>query len=104
MSAEIQSEPETTSSYRLPSDNALKSAAKIAVVEDKPIMLDYWTLSLEGKIIIGVRENGEKMLVKSSEEYTSVVQKIYKVDNEYLICTENSLYVVDTSCPTKRIS
>lgn len=95
---------EDTSSYRLPCDNALKSAAKIGVVEDKPIMLDYWTLSLEGKIIIGVKENGEKMLVKSAEEYTSVVQKIYKVDNEYLICTENSLYIVDTSCPTKRIS
>lgn len=95
---------ETSSSYRLPSDGALKSAAKIACSEDKPIMLDYWTLSLDGKIIIGVKENGEKMLVKSAEEYTSMIQKIYKVESEYLVCTENSLYLVDTACPTKRIS
>ncbi len=90
--------------YRLPGGATLQSAAKIAMVEDKPIMLDYWTLSLDGKIIIGVKESGEKMLVKSAEEYTSVVQKIYKVENEYLICTENSIYLVDTGCPTKRIS
>ena len=102
MSAETSTEQEPT--YRLPSETALQSAAKIAMVEDMPIMLDYWTLSLDRKIIIGVRENGEKMLVKSAEEYTSVVQKIYKVNDEYLVCTENSLYIVDTSCPTKRIS
>jgi len=103
MSAE-PSTVESSSNYRLPSENALKSAAKIACSEDKPIMLDYWTLSLDGNIIIGVKESGEKMLVKSAEEYTSMIQKIYKVDGEYLVCTENSLYIVDTSCPTKRIS
>lgn len=92
------------SSYRLPCEDAMKAAVKIAMVDDKPIMLDYWTLSLDGKIIIGVKENGEKMLVKNSEEYTSIIQKIYKVENDYLICTENSLYLADTSCPTKRIS
>ena len=95
---------ESGASYRLPSDGALRSAAKISCSEDKPIMLDYWTLSLDGKIIIGVKESGEKMLVKSAEEYTSMIQKIYKVESEYLVCTENSLYLVDTACPTKRIS
>ena len=103
MSTETES-TETTTSYRLPSDGSLRSAAKISCSEDKPIMLDYWTLSLDGKIIIGVKENGDKMLVKSVEEYTSMIQKIYKVENEYLVCTENSLYIVDTACPTKRIS
>ena len=72
---------ESGASYRLPSDGALRSAAKISCSEDKPIMLDYWTLSLDGKIIIGVKESGEKMLVKSAEEYTSMIQKIYKVES-----------------------
>ena len=103
MSTETSS-TESGASYRLPSDGALKAAAKISCSEDKPIMLDYWTLSLDGKIIIGVKESGEKMLVKSAEEYTSMIQKIYKVESEYLVCTENSLYLVDTACPTKRIS
>ena len=36
----------------LPSQLILSNAAKIAIKEDKPIMLDYWTASLEKKVII----------------------------------------------------
>ena len=93
-----------TNNYRLPSNTTLQHASKISIVEDKPIMLDYWTLSQEKKIIIGVKEDGEKLLVKSEEEYTSPVVKIYKVETEYLVITENSIYIVDVNCPTKRIS
>ena len=32
-----------TEEYRLPTNNTLQHAAKLSVVEDKPIMLDYWT-------------------------------------------------------------
>tara|TARA_B100000214_G_scaffold283082_1_gene212684 strand:- start:1 stop:306 length:306 start_codon:yes stop_codon:yes gene_type:complete len=94
----------TENNYRLPSNTTLQHASKIGIVEDKPIMLDYWTLSQEKKIIIGVKEDGEKLLVKSEEEYTSPVVKIYKVETEYLVITENSIYIVDVQCPTKRIS
>ena len=60
--------------------------------------------SIDKKIIIGVRDNGEKLLIKSKEEYTSPISKIYKVGTEYLIMTENSIYIVDVEIPTKRIS
>lgn len=43
--------------YRLPSDVTLKHAAKLGIVDDKPIMLDYWTASLDKKALIGAREN-----------------------------------------------
>jgi hypothetical protein len=62
----------------IPNENILKHAARIAIEHDKPIMLDYWSDSLDGKAVIGVRENGEKMLVKSGEEYTSPIAKIYR--------------------------
>lgn len=94
----------TSSNYRLPSNTTLQHASKISIVEDKPIMLDYWTLSLEQKIVIGVKEDNEKLLVKSEDEYTSPIVKIYKVEGEYLILTENSIYIVDVSCPTRKIS
>jgi hypothetical protein len=67
-------------------------------------MLDYWTNSHIGKVLIGVRENNEKLLVKSEDEYTSPIEKIYKVEKEFIIVTENSLYVVSADIPTKRIS
>jgi hypothetical protein len=92
-------------SYRLPSDLTLQNAAKLSIVEDKPVMFDYWTDSLDKKIIIGVRqENGEKMLVKSSEEYTSPISKFYKSLSEYIVITENSIYIVSSDIVTKKIS
>ena len=95
----------TSSNYRLPTGTTLQHCAKLSIVEDKPIMFDYWTASCDKEVLIGVRENdNEKLLVKSEEEYTSPVSKIYKVETEYIIVTENSIYVVSADIPTKRVS
>ena len=95
-------------SYRLPTNLCLQHAVKLAIVEDKPIMFDYWTASLDKSILIGVRETGkdkkEKLLVKSEDEYTSPIAKIFKVETEYIIVTENSIYITSNDIPTKRIS
>ena len=93
-----------TETFRLPSDETLRQAAKLGIVEDRPIMMDYWTASLDKKALIGVRENGEKLLVKSQDEYTSPIQKIYKTGDDYIIMTENSIYLVSTSITTRKIS
>ena len=61
--------PAAPSNYRLPSDVTLQHASKLAIVEDKPIMLDYWTASVDKKALVGVRESGEKLLVKSARVY-----------------------------------
>jgi hypothetical protein len=90
--------------YRLPSDVTLKHAAKLGIVDDKPIMLDYWTASLDKKALIGARENGEKLLVKSEDEYTSTIAKFYKSGTEYIVITENSIYIVSNDIPTRKIS
>jgi hypothetical protein len=95
---------ESEQNYKLPSDTTLQHASKIAIVDDKPIMLDYWSSSLDKKALIGIKENDEKLLVKNEEEYTSPVSKIYKINEEYLVVTENSIYIVSASIPTKRIS
>jgi len=92
------------SNYRLPSDITLKHATKLAIVEDKPIMLDYWSCSLDKKALVGVKENGEKLLVKSEDEYTSPIAKFYKSASEYIIITENSIYLVSSDIPTRKIS
>jgi len=97
---------ETTqqSQYRLPTDVTLKHCAKLAIVEDKPILLDYWSSSLDKKALVGVKESGEKLLVKSEEEYTSPIKKFYKSANEYIIITENSIYVVCSDIQNRRIT
>src|SRR5210317_486652 len=94
----------STGNYRLPENTTLQHVAKLSIVEDKPIMMDYWTSSIEKKSLIGVKESQEKLLVKSEEEYTSPIMKIYKSGSEFIIVTENSIYIVDKEIPTKRIS
>jgi hypothetical protein len=92
------------SNYRLPSDLTLKHATKLAIVEDKPIMMDYWSSSLDKKALVGVKDSGEKLLVKSEDEYTSPISKFYKSATEYIIITENSIYLVSADIPTRKIS
>lgn len=89
---------------RLPSEQTLQYAAKLSIVEDKPIMLDYWVDSCDKSVLIGMREDGDKLLIKNEQEYTSPISKIYKVAEEYIIKTENSIYVVSTDIPTRRVA
>jgi len=96
--------PETNFNYRLPADITMKHASKLSIVDDKPIMMDYWSASLDKKALIGAKENGEKLLVKSEDEYTSVIQKFYKSGTEYIVITENSIYIVSNDIPTRKIS
>ena len=90
--------------YRLPKNTCLQHSWKLAIVEDKEIKSDYWTASLDKEVMIGVKSNQEKLLVKSEDEYTSPISKIYKVEGEYIIVTENSIYIVSADIESSRIS
>lgn len=90
-----------------PSALTMGRATGFAITEDMPIMLDYWQSSLEEKSIIGVRkgEDGqpERILMHSADEHTSPIQKMFKSENEYIIYTENSIYIVSNKIKSKRI-
>lgn len=96
-----------TEQYELPSNLCMQHAVKMSIVDDRPIMLDYWTDSCDKNVVIGVRgsgnREGEKMLVKSSDEYTSPIVKLFKVENEFIVITENSLYIVRNDIETQMI-
>ena len=100
----VQKENASNLNYRLPSDVTLKHACKLGIVEDKPILLDYWTASLDKKALVGAKTTGEKLLVKSEDEYTSGIGKFYKSAEEFIIITENSIYIVSSDIPTRKIS
>jgi hypothetical protein len=99
-----ESEETGANEYRSPSEQTLKNAWKISLVEDKEVKSDYWASSIDKTSLIGVRENQEKLLVKSEDEYTSPIGKIYRVEGEFIVLTENSVYIIDAGIPTKRIS
>jgi len=87
-----------------PNPSALLQAAKLAMAQDKPIQLDYYAETASGKAFMGEdAETKEKMLVKSAEEFTSLIQKVYKVAEDYIIMTENSIYLVSGRVQKRRI-
>jgi len=88
----------------LPSVAVLQHAARLAIQQDKPILLDYYVETVNGKAFMGEdQETKERMLVKSSDEFTSLIQKVYKVTEDYIIITENSIYVVSGKIQKRRI-
>jgi hypothetical protein len=106
-SAPVQPSAQPTASSvgcRLPDTTTLQTAVKWSIIEDKPIMTDYWVNSLNNEILIGVKKNGEKLLVKSVDEYTSPISKILKHNQDYIIITENSIYLTDSGISAKTIT
>jgi hypothetical protein len=88
----------------LPNPTVLLQAAKLAMAQDKPIQLDYYADTHSGKAFMGEdSESKEKMLVKSPEEFTSLIQKVYKVADDYIIMTENSIYLASGKIQKRRI-
>lgn len=88
----------------VPSDAVLRHAARLAIQQDKPIMLDYYVESATGKAFMGEdQETKERMLVKSSDEFTSLIQKVYKVADDFIIITENSIYIISGKVQKRRI-
>lgn len=107
--APAQPQPQPTpatgaASTPLPNPNVLVQAAKLAIAQDKPILLDYYVDTITGKAFMGEdKDTEEKMLVKSAEEFTSLIQKTYKVGDEYIVMTENSIYIVSGKLTKRRI-
>lgn len=89
----------------IPTATTLQQAAKVAIQQDKKIMLDYYNDSLNEKAFIGEdQETKERILIKTRKDFTSLVQKIFKVGDDYLILTENSIYIVSTKIMKRRVN
>jgi hypothetical protein len=79
----------------LPQVATLLQASKIAIEQDRPILLDYYRQTANGTAFLGEdKDTKERILVKNKEEFTSLIKKLYKVGDDFIILTENSLYVV----------
>ena len=104
MSAPTTTAPSATAEI-IPSPQTLLNAAKLSIAQDKPIQLDYYVDTHNKKAFLGEDEKTkEKMLVKSGEEFTSLIQKVYKVADDYIIITENSIYIVSGNIERRKIT
>ena len=89
----------------VPAEKTLVHAARIAVEQDKPILLDYYNDTKNAKAFLGEDpDTKERILVKNAEEYTSPIQKIFKAATDYIVMTENSIYIVSGAIKKKVIT
>ncbi len=89
----------------MPAAATLQHAARLAIQNDKPIQLDYYVETHLGKAFLGEDvDTKERVLVKSKDEFTSTIQKTFKVGEDFLIMTENTIYIVSGKITKKRIS
>ena len=100
-----QARPATTSASsakRMPDVSTLTTACKLSVAEDKPIMLTYWSESFDKTVCIMCNKgSGEKVIYKDSESYTSPIVKSYKNVEDFILMTENSIYIVVANITVK---
>ena len=89
----------SSGSQNTPSVHTLIQAAKMALEYDRPIMLDYY--GSKSKIV--KTKEGDTLLYKSNDEYTSPIGKLFKVDksqkgnlSDLIAMSENSIYLVTT--------
>ncbi len=88
-----------------PSEKILMHAAKLAMEQDKPILLDYFKETRSGSAFLGLdKDTGEQILVKSPEEYTSPVGKLLRAGADMIAITENSIYIISSATKKKEIS
>jgi len=95
----------SNASELLPGATTLRECAKLAIEQDRAIMLDYYRETANGTAFLGEDlETKERILVKSKEEFTSLVKKIYKVGDDLIVATENSLYIVSNKMLKRKVS
>lgn len=96
-----------TASTAIPSATVMLQAAKLAIDQDRAIMLDYYVQTVNGTAFLGEDSDNkdQRILVKSKEEFTSLIKKLYKVgEDDLIVLTENSLYIVSNKIQKRKVN
>ena len=92
----MSSETSQKKSLGLPSDKTLQQAVKLSIKTAKPICFYFYVDSLKGNCSI-CSEGEDKIIFKNSEEHTSPILHTYKCENEYIVITDNTVYILSSS-------
>ena len=87
----------------LPSANTMVKAMKLGIKYTKQIDLYFYLDSTKGNI--SLMSDGETTLIyKNDDEHTSPMIKHFKSDNDLIVITENTIYILSGSTPIKTVS
>lgn len=101
MSDTTSSSDQSGGKITIPDEKTLSQAFKLSIKISKPVCSYFFIDSCRGKVCI-VSSDGDKIVYKNSEEYTSPIQNTYKVGGEYLVVTENTIYVISANTKVQK--
>ena len=91
-----ENQPENNNSKNkltLPSTKTLLQATKLSIRLNKPICFYFYTDSLKDNCCIAT-DGKEKIIYKNDDEHTSPIVTPYQVDDDFIIITENTIYII----------
>lgn len=92
-------------SLQIPHTTTMQHAANLGISQDRPIMLDYYSSSIQGECRLVKTQEQDTILYKNDNEYTSPLRKVFQIDGSTdsnnakdIICiSENSIYIVHST-------
>ena len=84
----------------LPNEKTLMQACKLSIKLCKPICFYFYVDSLKERVCI-TSDGSDKIIFKNNDEHTSPILNTYKVGTEYIVITENTIYVVSACTPIR---
>lgn len=86
---------------KLPSAKTYDGAFRLSIKTGKKVDGYFYIDSLSGNVCI-CHDGEDKLIYKSSDEYTSPLVNLYKSGDEYIAVTENTIYIVSTKCEIRK--
>jgi hypothetical protein len=87
----------------LASEDTLNKAFKLSLKFTKPIDTYFYLDSCRGNVCI--LNDGEEMVIfKNEDEHTSPVLKIFKSGEQFIVMTENTIYLLSANTPMRNLN
>ena len=78
-----------------PSSKTIKKACQLSKSLNKSIKLKYYLDSLKQNVCITSYKD-EKIIFKNYKEYSKPIKNTFKINQNYIVVTENSIYIIST--------
>jgi hypothetical protein len=97
-----QQQPVASSGLPLPSADTLVKAMKLSLKLAKP--LDFYFYEESCRDGICIMHDGEDMVIyKNDDERTSPISKTFKSEEQFIVITENTIYIISASTPIRNL-
>lgn len=92
----------TSNSLSFPSEATLLKAFKLSLKLTKPLDTYFYVDSYRNNVCI--MNDGEEMIIyKNDDEHTSPILKVFNSENNYIVVTTNTIYILNGDTEIKNV-